>query len=173
MKTKTKDTSAYGYHYLSGLLRMESKHHINGIARVAGIPEQNLQQFITDSPWSGEDLISVLQQDIGQLPHYQQGSVLIADESTEAKAGENSAGSSRQHNGRLGKVEMSQVGVFLALAKDGYRTWIDGELYLAEKWFIQAYKQRRKKLKIPKERQFQTKLELALVMVEVGGCAMN
>lgn len=166
MKTKTRDTSEYGYHYLSGLLRMESKRHINGIARVAGIAEQNLQQFITDSPWSGEDLISVLQQDIGYLPHYQQGSVLIADESAEAKAGENSAGSSRQHNGRLGKVEMSQVGVFLALAKDGSRTWIDGELYLAEKWFTQAYKQRRKKLKIPEERKFQTKLELALVMVE-------
>jgi SRSO17 transposase len=166
MKTKTRDTSEYGYHYLSGLLRMESKRHISGIARVARIPEQNLQQFITDSPWSGEDLISVLQQDIGYLPHYQQGSVLIADESAEVKAGEDSVGNSRQHNGRLGKVEMSQVGVFLALAKDGYRTWIDGELYLAEKWFTPAYKQRRKKLKIPKGRQFQTKLELALVMVK-------
>jgi SRSO17 transposase len=166
MKTKTRDTSEYGYHYLSGLLRMESKRHISGIARVAGIPEQNLQQFITDSSWSGMDLISVLQQDIGQLSHYQQESVLIADESAEVKAGEDSAGSSRQHNGRLGKVEMSQVGVFLALAKDGYRTWIDGELYLAEKWFTPAYKQRRKKLKIPEKRTFQTKLELALMMVE-------
>ncbi len=166
LKTKTRDTSEYGYHYLSGLLRMESKRHISGMARVAGIPEQNLQQFITDSPWSGEDLISVLQQDIGCLPHYQQGSVLIADESAEVKAGEASAGSRRQHNGRLGKVEMSQVGVFLALAKDGYRTWIDGELYLAEKWFRQAYKQRRKKLKIPENRIFQTKLELVLVMVK-------
>jgi SRSO17 transposase len=166
LKTKTRDTSEYGYHYLSGLLRMESKRHINGIARVAGIPEQNLQQFITDSPWSGEDLISVLQQDIGHLAHYQQGSVLIADESAETKAGEDSVGSSRQHNGRLGKVEMSQVGVFLALAKDGYRTWIDGELYLAEKWFRPAYAQRRTKLKIPREREFQTKLELVLVMVK-------
>ncbi|MDX1418293.1 MAG: IS701 family transposase [Candidatus Promineifilaceae bacterium] len=166
LKTKTRDTSEYGYHYLSGLLRMESKRHLSGIARVAGIPEQNLQQFITDSSWSGEDLIAVLQQDIGSLPPYQQGSVLIADESAEAKAGEESAGSSRQHNGRLGKVEMSQVGVFLALAKDGQRTWIDGELYLAEKWFTQAYEQRRKKLKIPENRIFQTKLELVLVMVK-------
>ena len=166
MRTQTRDTSEYGYHYLSGLLRMESDRHINGIARVAGIPEQNLQQFITDSPWSGGDLVTMLQQDIGQLPHYQQGSVLIADESAEEKAGEYSAGSSRQHNGRLGKVEMSQVGVFLALAKDGYRTWIDGELYLAEKWFTQAYAQRRKKLAIPKERTFQTKIEQVLTMVE-------
>jgi len=165
MKTKTRDTSEYGYHYLSGLLRMDSNRHISGIARVAGIPEQNLQQFITDSTWAGEDLIAVLQQDISSLAHYQQGSVLIADESAEEKAGEGSAGSSRQHNGRLGKVEMSQVGVFLALAKDGYRTWIDGELYLPEKWFSPAYAQRRKKVQIPTDREFQTKLELVLVMI--------
>ena len=165
MKTKTRDTSEFGYHYLSGLLRMESKRHISGIARVAGIPEQNLQQFITDSPWSAEDLIASLQQDISSLPYFQQESVLIADESAEEKAGKNSAGSSRQHNGRLGKIEMSQVGVFLALAKDGYRTWIDGELYLAERWFSQPYEQRRKRLQIPEEREFQTKIELVLVMV--------
>jgi hypothetical protein len=35
---------------------------------VAGIPDQNPQQFMTDSPWPGEDLIAVLQQDIGYLP---------------------------------------------------------------------------------------------------------
>ena len=166
MKTKTRDTSEYGYHYLSGLLRMDSERHISGIARVAGIREQNLQQFITDSPWAGEDLIAALQQDISSLPHYQQGSVLIADESANEKAGEGSAGSSRQHNGRLGKVEMSQVGVFRALAKDGYRTWVDGELYLAKKWFTPAYEQRRKKLEIPTDRQFLTKIELVLVMVK-------
>lgn len=166
MKTKTRDTSEYGYHYLSGLLRMDSDRHISGIARMAGIPEQNLQQFITDSPWAGEDLIAVLQQDISSLPHYQQGSVLIADESANEKAGEGSAGSSRQHNGRLGKVELSQVGVFLALAKDGYRTWVDGELYLAEKWFTPAYDQRRKKLEIPTDRPFLTKIELVPVMVK-------
>ena len=166
MKTKTRDTSEYGYHYLSGLLRMESDRHINGIARVADIPEQNLQQFMTDSPWPSEDLIAILQQDIGHLAHYKQGSVLIADESAEEKAGANSAGSSRQHNGRLGKVDMSQVGVFLALAKDGYRTWIDGELYLPEKWFSQAYAPQRKKLAIPNDREFQTKIQLVLVMVK-------
>jgi SRSO17 transposase len=146
---------------------MENDRHINGIARVAAeIPEQNLQQFITDSPWLGEDLISVLQQDMGSLAHYQQGSILIADESAEEKAGAHSVGSSRQHNGRLGKVEMSQVGGFLALTKEGYRTWIEGELYFPKKWFSQAYAPRRKKLAIPNEREFQTKLELVLVMVK-------
>lgn len=166
MCTVTRDTSEYGFHYLSGLLRMESKRDITHIARAAGVAEQNMQQFITDSTWSGYDLIRVLQQDISLLPHFQEGAMLLADECAEEKAGEASVGSSRQHNGRLGKIELSQVGVFLSLAKDGYRTWIDGELFVSEKWFTPAYASQHQRVGIPKERTFQTKLKLVLVMVK-------
>ena len=44
--------------------------------------------------------------------------MLILDESADVKYGKSNAGSSRQHNGRLGKVEQSQVGVYLSYAKD-------------------------------------------------------
>ena len=145
---------------------MEGKRDITNIAIVAGVPEQNMQQFISDSPWSGYDLISVLQQDMSAHPHFREGAVLLADESAEEKAGEHSAGSSRQHNGRLGKVEMSQVGVFVSLSKGSYRTWIDGELFLAEKWFSPAYAAHRQRVGLPKERTFQTKLELLLALVK-------
>ena len=67
---------------------MKTKRNINNIARTAGVPEQNMQQFISDSPWSGYDLISVLQQDIGSHPQFQQESVLLIDESADEKAGE-------------------------------------------------------------------------------------
>ena len=40
------------------------------------------------------------------------------------KAGAKSTGVGRQHNGRLGKIEMSQVGVFLAFNKDHVWTWV-------------------------------------------------
>jgi SRSO17 transposase len=144
---------------------MKAKRNITNIALATGVPEQNMQQFISDSPWSGYDLITVLQQDISAHPHFREGAVLLADESAEEKAGEHSAGASRQHNGRLGKVEMSQVGVFLSLVKEGYRTWIDGELFLPEKWFTPAYAAHRQRVGLPKERTFQTKLELMLEMV--------
>jgi hypothetical protein len=75
MRTRTKDTSQYGLDYISGFLRMETKRNINNIARAAGVPEQNMQQFISDSPWSSSDLIAVLQQDIGFHSHFQQESV--------------------------------------------------------------------------------------------------
>jgi len=166
MRTRTRDTSQYGLDYISGLLRMKTKRNINNIARTVGVPEQNMQQFISDSPWSGNDLISVLQQDISAHPQFQEESVLIIDESADEKAGKDSAGAGRQHNGRLGKVEMSQVGVFLSLSNGGYHNWVDGELYFPEKWFTKAYAAKRKRVGMPKERTFATKLELALQMTK-------
>lgn len=166
MKTKTRDTSQYGYHYLSGLLRMEQKRTISEIGRVAGIAEQNMQQFMSDSPWSGIGLIEQLRTDIGQCEHFQTGSVWLIDESANERAGDHSAGAGRQHNGRLGKIEMSQVGVFLSLTNNGYHSWVDGELYFPEHWFSPAYKSRRARIDLADERVFQTKLELALLMVK-------
>jgi len=179
MRTRTRDTSQYGLDYISGLIRMKTKRNINNIARTVGVPEQNMQQFISDSPWLGYDLISVLQQDISTHPHFQEKSVLIIDESANEKAGKHSAGAGRQHNGRLGKVEMSQVGVFLSLSNNGYHNWIDGELYFPKKWFTDDYAASRKRIDMPEERTFATKLELALQMTQrayengVSFCAVD
>jgi len=92
--------------------------------------------------------------------------VLVLDESPDEKAGDHSAGASRQHNGRLGKVEMSQVGVFLSLVTPRVNTWIDGELYIPERWFGQAYAKRRKQAGIPETRTFRTKPELGWQMIQ-------
>ena len=165
MMTKTGDTSDYGFHYLSCLMRMETKRTMANIARTSGVPIQNMQQFISDSPWSGSHLIGAICNEISARPEFARGSVLIIDESADAKSGDTSAGAGRQHNGRLGKVDMCQVGVFLALTNDGYQTWIDGELYLPEAWFTSKNAAKRKRLGIPQERVFATKLELALKMV--------
>lgn len=145
---------------------METKRTISNIARKAGLAEQNMQQFISDSPWSGEGLIAALQQDIGAHPHFQKESVLLIDESAEEKTGKVSAGAGRQHNGRLGKIEMSQVGVFLSLVKGGYHNWIAGELFFPKHWFTPEYSQQRKRIGMPEGRTFATKLELAFQQVK-------
>jgi SRSO17 transposase len=44
--------------------------------------------------------------------------------------------------------------------------WIDGKLFLPEHWFSDAYATKRQRLGLPSERQFATKLELALHMVQ-------
>ena len=60
--------------------------------------------------------------------------VLIFDESGFAKKGEASAGVARQWNGRLGKVDNCQVGVFATLCRGDLATLIDTRLYLPEAW---------------------------------------
>lgn len=92
--------------------------------------------------------------------------MLLLDESANAKAGLVSAGSRRQHNGRLGKEDVCQVGVFLTLACGGMWTWIDGELCLPEAWFEAAAQPRRDRVGILAKRKFQTKVELGWEMIE-------
>ncbi|HIE54871.1 MAG TPA: hypothetical protein EYP90_06780 [Chromatiaceae bacterium] len=57
-------------------------------------------------------------------------SALILDESAFAKKGSASAGVARQWNGRLGKVDNAQVGVFAALCRSRRVTLLDSRLYL-------------------------------------------
>lgn len=164
--TKTDDTSEYGFHYLSSLMRMETKRTMAGIARVSGVAVQNMQQFISDSPWSGPHLIGAIQNEIKVHPAYAEGSVLIIDESADEKSGDTSAGSGRQRNGRLGKVDMCQVGVFMSLTNNGYQTWINGELYVPEAWFLPENAEKYKRIGFPEGQEFQTKLDLALKLVK-------
>ena len=83
---------------------MQAKRNMANIGRKTDVPEQNMQQFISDSPWPGRELIGAVQLDIGFREEFS-GGVLLIDESANEKAGEHSAGASRQYNGRLGKVE--------------------------------------------------------------------
>lgn len=92
--------------------------------------------------------------------------MLLGDESADARSGEVLVGVGRQYNGRLGKVDLSQVGVFLSIIKDGKHNWIDGELFLPEAWFDKEHEELREKTAVPKERQFETKLELFWQMLQ-------
>lgn len=167
MRTQTHDTSEYGFNYLSGLIRLDSKRNMAHISRQTNQSEQNMHHFMSKSPWSGRDLIEALQDDMVASGAFAK-SVLIVDESADEKSGSTSAGAGRQNNGRIGKVDMCQVGVFTSLATPGTHCWVDGELFIPEKWFAeeQKVKEKRDKVGIPKERQFQTKLALAMMLIK-------
>jgi SRSO17 transposase len=124
-----------------------------------------MQHFISNSPWSSASLIKAIQQDMLSHPEFQ-GGILIIDESAEVKSGENSAGSGRQHNGRLGKIEQSQVGVFASLATFTANSWIDGELFIPSSWFTESAKEKREHAGIPEELIFQTKPQLAWQIIQ-------
>jgi SRSO17 transposase len=96
----------------------------------------------------------------------QQGSVVpwIIDDTGFLKQGKHSVGVQRQYTGSAGKVTNCQVGVSLAAATDNDHLPIDFELYLPESWTDDA--ERRREARIPDEVVFQTKIELALGMIE-------
>lgn len=170
-KTKTRNSGEYAYDYLSCLLRMETRRNYTNIGRAAGVAGENIQHFMSNSPWSVRAVLEQVQEEIKATPGLEQGSVLILDESPDEKAGDESAGAGRQHNGRLGKVEMSQVGVFLAHANLTHAdcpmwTWVDGELYLQEHWLTPETAKKRKRVGIPPEREFETKIELGWKMIQ-------
>ncbi len=164
-RTKTRDTRKYGLSYLKGLLRLDANRNMACISREDGVLEQNMQHFMSNSPWSSRAVIKHLHSDIINRAELM-GGVLIVDESADEKSGESSAGASRQHNGRLGKIEQSQVGVYLSYAKDGIWTLVDGELYIPKKWFGDDYAEQRLKAELPVEKVFQTKIELGWQMIE-------
>lgn len=140
---------------------METKRNMATIARKTGLVEQNTQHFMSHSPWSGPGLLGDIQGVVAKHAEFQSGAMLVVDESADQKAGAHSAGAGRQHNGRLGKIEMSQVGVFAALVTPRVNTWIDGELFFPAHWFDASHAEQRRKVEFPKDRTFKTKPELA------------
>ncbi|MCP4209627.1 MAG: IS701 family transposase [Shimia sp.] len=166
MRTQTRDTSEYGLHYLSGLLRMDSRRNMANVGRQTGVDEQNMQHFMSNSPWSSRAVIEGVQEELKQRGELSQGAMLLLDESADDKAGDYSVGAGRQYNGRRGKVDNCQVGVFLTLAKGTFWTWIDGEVFLPERWFSDDYADHRRRAGIPPERTFMTKVELGWQMIQ-------
>jgi len=167
--TTTRDASPHAWVYLRGVLTMTTKRTFANIARRVISPAddgQALQQFMSDSPWSAQAVIAQVQTELAATPALQHGGRLILDESPDAKAGLHSAGAARQWNGRLGKVDLCQVGVVLAFATETIWTWLDGELFVPEHWFGPELAAERTRLGIPPTRQFATKVELGWQMIQ-------
>jgi len=171
-KSKTRDTSEHALAYMRGQITMESDRNFAGIANELEKSDgQAMQHFMSNSPWSGQGVFEQVQEEINEKPELQAGSVLILDEYADEKAGGKSAGALRQYNGRMGKVDMSQVAVALGYANWKLKPWplwtmVDAEIFLPEVWFGDEYAQLRQKVGVPKERtSFETKPELGLKMI--------
>lgn len=166
--TRRHDTSFYAFIYLKGLMLLPNQRNYVNIARRVVDPEsdgQNLQHFMSDSPWSAQAVFEHLQEDI-RADHRLQGGMLSLDESGDVRAGDQSAGAAHQYIGNVGKVAMGQVGVALGYYAADTWTLVDAELFLPAKWFDQAHRKLHRKLHIPKERTYKTKLEIGLELID-------
>jgi SRSO17 transposase len=126
-RPRTRDTSSCGLRYLTALLRLESDRNFTRIDRLVQKDGQVMPHFMSNSPWSARALLRQIGSAVAHCPEFKAGGWLLLDESSDEKASSQSIGAGRQYNGRLGKVEMSQTGVFLAFSTGHEWLWLDGE----------------------------------------------
>lgn len=172
-KSKTRDTSEHALAYMQGQMTMVSDRNFAGIANsMEAADGQALQHFMSNSPWSGQGVFEQIREEIKEKPElHHGGSVLILDEYADEKAGGESAGTLRQYNGRMGKVDMCQVAVALGYVNWKLQPWplwamVDAEIFLPEAWFEADHAALRQKVGVPAERtSFETKPDLGLKMI--------
>ena len=133
-RSKTRDSAPQSEQYLQGLMLARRKNMERMAEVVPGSNDQALQHFLSNSNWSDRAVLDQVALEANELLGGSTDSALLIDESGFAKKGEKSVGVARQWNGRLGKVENSQVGVFSALSNGAHTTLIDVRLYLPAVW---------------------------------------
>ncbi len=150
--------------YLKGLLSPVERKNGWQLAEQAGYATPyGVQRLLSGYVWDADLVRDDLKQYV--VEHLGDGdAVLVVDETGFLKKGEKSAGVQRQYSGTAGRIENSQVGVFLAYASANGRTLLDRELYLPQVWADD--RERRREAGVPESVGFQTKGQLAQQMLE-------
>lgn len=152
-------------HYLQGLFQSErNKKNIERMVEQTDSNYQSQQQFISDSPWSSEELMIKLGVNTNNLLGDKSNQALSIDESSNGKAGNHSVGVSHQYNGNKGKLDNCQTGVYAALSRGNRVGIINTKLFLPDEWINDV--ERCAKAGIPKNVIVKkTKIELALELI--------
>jgi SRSO17 transposase len=163
----------HAYTYVKGLMVCPERKSIEPIALNVGDGQVSaLQKFINIAPWDHGDIqaeIHAVAADelVPTAVGSPIGTVGVVDESGFTKKGNHSAGVARQHNGRLGKEDNCQVGVFLVGVTPGGAALLEHGLYLPETWCedTKACRDRRDKVHIPAAVPFETKPQIAARLI--------
>lgn len=91
------------------------------------------------------------------------GAVLVVDETGDVKKGQKTVGVQRQYTGTAGRIENSQVAVYLAYAAPAGYAFIDRELYLPRAWTGDPARCRA--AGVPEDVEFATKPALGTAMI--------
>ncbi|PXY16652.1 hypothetical protein BA062_25160, partial [Prauserella flavalba] len=121
-----------------------------------------MQNLLSRASWDADgvrdDLREVVVEQLGD-----QDAMLVIDETGDLKKGTESVGVQRQYTGTAGRIENSQMSVFLTYSTPAGHTFIDRELYLPESWAEDP--RRRDRAGVPAATRFTTKSRLALAMI--------
>ena len=155
-----------GAAFLDGLLSGIERKTGWLMAEQAGAEQPyRMQSLLGRSQWDADRLRDEVRDYVVEALGDEDG-VLIVDETGFVKKGDRSAGVARQYSGTAGRIENSQVGVFLAYASRYGQALIDRRLYLPEAWTND--RARCAKASIPETVAFTTKPKMALQMVEAA-----
>lgn len=153
-------------HYVAGLLSSLEYKNVESIAYLHDQEREPLQQFIGQSSWEHQPLLTELVRQVGEQLGCPDG-VLVFDPSAFPKKGQASVGVQRQWCGRLGKIDNCQVGIYLAYVGQTEHALVDVRLYLPQEWARD--RKRREAAGIPRSLRFRTRHELALEMLDERG----
>ena len=121
--------------YLRGLLSEAERKNGWTLAETVGdTGPERMQRLLNFYAWDTDGLRDDLRDIVVECLGDARRGVLIVDETGFLKKGIKSAGVARQYSGTAGRIENSQIGVFLAYASDHGRALIDRELYLPKEW---------------------------------------
>lgn len=150
--------------YLQGLLsNVERKNSWQLAEFIGDTTPDGVQHLLERAHWDADLARDILRDYVTE--HLGDAeAVLIVDETGFIKKGRHSAGVKRQYSGTAGRIENSQVGVFLHYAGCGGGAFIDRQLYLPREWIED--RARCQATGIPSSVEFQTKPQLAQRMIE-------
>ncbi|MFJ9371702.1 IS701 family transposase [Nocardia sp. NPDC101769] len=122
-----------------------------------------MQHLLSRAVWDADavrdDLRDYVVQSLGGRE-----AILVIDETGDVKKGTTTVGVQRQYTGTAGRIENSQVAVFLTYSTRLGHTLIDRALYLPKSWTTDP--DRRAEAGIPDSEEFATKPALAQTMID-------
>lgn len=150
--------------YLKGLLSDAKRKNTWQLAEQAGeLTPDGMQRFLNLAVWDAgavrDELRSYVIEHLGH-PHC----VAVLDETGFLKQGKRSVGVQRQYSGTAGRIENSQVAVFLSYSTTKGFCFIDRELYLPKEWTEDPLRCRQ--AGVPDAVRFATKPQLARAMLQ-------
>lgn len=167
-----KDQRAKGGLYLRGLMLEGRRKSMQPMGDRLGIDYQQLQQFVSSSPWPVEPVRRQLARKAIELVAPE---AWVVDDTGFVKDGPASPGVARQYSGTLGKIGNVQIGVSIHAVTDAASCPLDWRLFLPEAWddtcsdsneHAEMVAARRAKAQILDTARHRPKWELALEMID-------
>ncbi|MGH8323152.1 MAG: IS701 family transposase [Steroidobacteraceae bacterium] len=156
--------------YCAGLLGTEGRKSVEPLAATTAPSRvsrqhQSLLHLVGQSEWSDAAVLAQVRADV--LPAMERHGTIeawILDDTSFPKQGRHSVGVARQYCGQLGKRANCQTAVTLSLANHHASLPVGYRLYLPKEWAEDE--PRRKQAGVPDEVVFETKMAIALGLLE-------